>query len=96
MPFEFFEVVRIEPRPDTPAEIRRLHARIGAVLGKSAEDGQEPTSYAVDLDDVEEAWTIDARDLVATGQFRKRGDYYDGTSIRVSVCGELIDWTEPS
>ena len=89
--FDFFEVVRVEPRPDAPEAIQGQRGRIGVVLGKSAEEGQEPTSYAVDLDGVDDGWSIDARDLTSTGDFRRREDYYDGTSIRVSVRGELLD-----
>lgn len=89
MPFAFFEVVRVQPRAGAPPGIQRLRGHIGAVLGISAEDGQEPTGYAVALDGVEDGWFIDARDLVSTGEFRPRTDYYDGTSIRVSSHGGL-------
>ena len=89
--FDFFEVVRVEPRPGSDAELEALRGRIGAVLGKSAEEGELPTSYAVDIDGLDEGWSIDAEDLVSTGKFRRREDYYDGTSIRVSVDGELLE-----
>jgi len=91
MAFEFFEVVRVEPSAEAPDEVQRLRGRVGAVLGRSAVEGQEPTSYAVDLDGVDDVWSLDAWDLVSTGQFRRREDYYDGTSIRVSPRGELLD-----
>jgi hypothetical protein len=93
--FDFFEVVRVEPRRDAPSEIKALRGRTGCILGKSAEEGQEPTIYAVDLDGVEEGWSIDARDLVSTGGFRRREDYYDGSSIRVSPAGELRSSYQP-
>ena len=65
--------------------------RVGAVLGRSAEEGQEPASYAVALEGGDECWSIDAQDLLSTGEFCAREDYYDRTSIRVSVRGELVD-----
>jgi hypothetical protein len=85
--FDFLEAVRVEPRPDCFAAIQR---RIGAVLGKSVEEGQEPTSYAVDLDGVDELVEGCAGpDL--TGKLRHRDGYRDGTSLRVSERREVLD-----
>jgi len=89
--FEFFEVVRVEPRPGSDPALEALRGRIGAVLGKGAEDGELPTSYAVAIDGLDEVWSIAPEDLVSTGQFRRYEDYYDGTSVRVSVDGELLE-----
>ena len=60
MPFEFFEVVRVEPHEDAPSEIKGLRGRVGAVLGMSREEVDDPTSYAVDLDGLDEGWSIEA------------------------------------
>jgi hypothetical protein len=89
MSFDFFEEVLVQPRPDAPPDVRALRGRLGCVLGKSSEEGQAPTGYAVALDGVDDGWLFDARDLVSTGKARSRKHYYEGSSIQVSPDGEL-------
>jgi len=87
---EYFEVVRVEPRSDARPELEALRGRVGAVLGISAEEG-EPRAYAVCLDGMDGTWMIQASDLSSTGEVRQRQDYYDGTSLRVSVNGRVVE-----
>ena len=91
MGFEFFEVVRVEPRPGAASWVQALCGQVGAVLGQSRDEGQEPTAYAVSLDAGECTYMFDAGDLVAMGEKRTREDYYDDTSIRVSERGEILE-----
>ena len=89
--FEFYEVVRIEPRSGADTELEQMRGRIGAVLDKQSEDGEQPTGYAVSIDGLDECWCFAPEDLVATGRRRRREDYHDGSSIRVSEDGKLLD-----
>jgi hypothetical protein len=91
MAFEFFQEVRIAPRPHADHELKELHGRIGAVLGISREPGQPPASYAIAIDGLDEVWSLHPDDLVATGKLRSRSDYYGGVSMRVGVDGEPRD-----
>lgn len=91
MAFEFFQEVRIAPRPHADHELNKLRGRLGAVLGISREPGQPSASYAVAIDGLAAVWSLDPDDLVATGKLRSRSDYYDGVSMRVGPDGEPRD-----
>jgi hypothetical protein len=83
--FDLYEVVSVEPPPAT-----HLSGRSATVLGRSrSEDGTE--TYALLYDDEPETWMADGGQLRSTGRRRRREDVYDGTSIRVSQKGELLD-----
>lgn len=79
--FEFYEVVRVAS--DRP-ELSRVVGMQGAVLGRSASpDGT--WSYSVQLTDSESVHFFGESDLVATGDKRRREDFYDGSTVKVSV-----------
>ena len=50
--------------------------------------GEGENTDAVSLFDSHEAWSLREGDLVATGRFMRREDFYDGTSVRVRVDPE--------
>lgn len=82
--FDFFELVSLEP-PPAP----HLSGRTATVLARSrAEDGTE--AYALTYDEEPETWMADGERLHSTGQRRRREDFYDGTSIRVSPESEEL------
>jgi hypothetical protein len=82
--FDFFEVVWVEP-PPAP----HLSGRTATVLGRSrAEDGTE--AYALTYEDEPETWMAEGDRIQSTGQRRRREEFYDGTSNRVSPEGEQL------
>lgn len=94
--FTYFEVVRVEPRVGSDAELEELRGLVGAVLGWSADASSRwPRAYVVHLDELDRSWTLDADDLVSTGDVRRREDYYDGSSVRVSGDGEVLGYPTP-
>jgi hypothetical protein len=90
MPYEYYEVVRVRTTPaTTDKDIAGLE---GAVLGKAVEDDGEIVSYAVAIYERDGiCWSVAPSDLEATGRHDRRESFYDGTSIRVSEDGELLD-----
>ena len=84
-PFSFYEVVVIESvRP----ELREIVGKRAVVMGMAEEAGQ--WSYSVSLESCGVSWSVRADDIRSTGQFRRREEFYDGSSIRVSKDGELL------
>ena len=64
----------------------------GAVLGHAVEDDGEIVSYAVAIYERGGiCWSVAPSDLEATGRHDRRERLYDGSSIRVSEDGELLD-----
>ena len=88
--FDFYEVVRVEPRSGSHPELAGIAAASARSSASPLDEGQRRVAYAVSIDGADQTWAIDGRDLVSTGEFRRREDYYDGTSIRVSVDGKVI------
>jgi hypothetical protein len=87
--FDYFEIVRVRPTPsDRASEIAGLE---GAVLGISEDEGRI-VSYAISIYDRDGmCWSVDPADLEATGRHDRRESFYDGSSLRVSVRGEVLD-----
>ena len=82
--FEFFEVVRITPKPEG---FECLHGKEGPVLGKAeCDDGQ--WTYSVYLEDLGGTFSLYEDELASAGKFVKREDIYDGSSVRVAVDPE--------
>jgi hypothetical protein len=70
---------------------REIAGLEGAVLGIS-EDGGRIVSYAISIYDRDGiCWNVEPADLEPTGRHDRRESFYDGSSLRVSVRGELLD-----
>ena len=82
--FQFYEVVRVVSNKERLLEVAGLS---GAVLGMSENEFGE-WGYAVHIFDKKEVWDVMETDLLTTGEFKKRDDFYDGTSTRVIVDPE--------
>jgi hypothetical protein len=90
MPFEYYEVVRVRTTPTTTDE--EIAGFEGAVLGKAVEDDGQIVSYAVAIYERGGiCWSVAPSDVEATGRHDRRESFYDGTSIRVSKDGEVLD-----
>jgi Immunity protein 31 len=81
--FQFYEVVRILEGQGVRSH---LVGREGVVSG-SAQNDKGEWSYAVFIPSTELTWSFDETNLAATGEFRKREDFYSGESIKVKVIG---------
>lgn len=80
----FCEVVRVKA---TRATLEAIDGREGAILGMAqAEDGS--WTYAVHIIDLDESWSIEESELVATGRTMKRQDFYGGEVLSVEVDSE--------
>jgi len=83
--------VRGRPSADNTCDGGRRHLE-DAVLGTAVEDDGEVVSYAVAIYERDGmCWSVTPSDLEATGRHDRRESFYDGTSIRVSRDGELLD-----
>ena len=80
--FQFYELVIIASEDN---ELRLVNGEQGVILAQS-EDRTAPAEYGVLVFRDEEVWTVAERDLVSTGIFTKRENYFaDQLSIGVSV-----------
>ena len=52
------------------------------------ENDQGEWIYAVHMTDKDESWDIRESELISTGEFMKRKDFYDGESVTVEVDPE--------
>jgi hypothetical protein len=92
--FDFFEVVRVRATPKTISD--GIAGLEGAILGKAAEDDGPVVGYAVSLYERRgETWSLEPDELEPTGRHDRRESFYDGTSVKVSARGELVEWNEP-
>lgn len=90
MPFSYYEIVRVLATPATTGE--HIAGLEGAVLGIAAEDDGEIVSYAVSIYERDGiCWSLAPTDLEPTGRHDRHENFCDGTSIRVSEQGELLD-----
>jgi hypothetical protein len=85
--FDFYEKVIVASADPSKAEIT---GRLGAVLGRVCDDNGR-WSYAIGLYDGGACWFCWEDELRPTGEFDRRESFYDGSSIRVSQHGELLD-----
>jgi len=81
---DFFEVVTV--CTDRPA-LAGVNGLEGAILGMAEEDDGS-WSYGVYLLDKEEVWDFMADEVKPAGRKMKREDFYDGTSVTVTVDPE--------
>ena len=81
--FGFYEMVKVQT-PDPKKS--HLNGEIGAVLGRTdTEDHPDPYLYGVSIDSLGRVWAFFESELEPTGQWARREDYYDGSSVRVQV-----------
>ena len=85
--FDFYEkVVVASARP----ELEPITGKLGAILGRAQNDDGK-WSYAIHVYGEDEGWSVYEAELHSTGEFDRRETFYDGTSIRVSEDGELLE-----
>ena len=88
--FGFYEIVEV--RDTVGTRDQGIAGKMGAVLGIAKPDTADGTiTYAVQLKGSSDACSVDERDLVGTGQFAGRDEYYTGDSIRVTQSGEALE-----
>lgn len=80
--FDFYEKVRVQS-PDPSRS--HLKGEVGVILGRVKTDDQESFLYAVSIDSSGQTWSLFEYELESTGQWAKREDYYDGSSVRIHV-----------
>ena len=80
--YEFYEKVVV------CAPCRRVHQRLGAVLGRVQREGDEGWNYAVHIYDEAVVWSLREEELLPTGEFDVRETFYDGTVVEVEVDAE--------
>ena len=82
--FSFYEVVQI--KAGRPA-LQAIDGATGAVLGMAQNDDGSWV-YSVHILDQEESWSVNESELLATGRFMKREDFYGGEALFVEVDAE--------
>jgi hypothetical protein len=80
--FEFYEQVRIST---TDMRKSHLNGKCGVVMGRTVTEEGDSWYYAVDIDGQAEGWCFYEGELEATGRRFTREDFYDGSSVRVTV-----------
>ncbi|WP_425507592.1 Imm31 family immunity protein [Stenotrophomonas aracearum] len=78
--FAFYEVVEVIAGRSMTGAIVGWR---GAVLGMARNDETGTWSYSVHMMESGESWSLRESELIATGSHMTRGDFYDGSSIRV-------------
>ncbi|MEM6689902.1 MAG: hypothetical protein AAF664_10770 [Planctomycetota bacterium] len=84
--FERYEKVRVKT---VDPEISALNGLLAAVLGW-ARDENGSWCYAIHVYKFSAVYSITESDLVASGEYAKREDFYSGESIRVSRDGDVV------
>ena len=77
--FNFYEVIKIL---DLDKDLKEIHGLEGTVLGMSQDD-DGAWGYAVSVKN--ECWDISETNMVSTGKFSKREDFYPGDTVKVIV-----------
>ena len=85
-PFAFYEEVTVKPGR---AGLGEIAGELGAVLGSSEDGGS--WNYSVLIYSKGITWSVGEEDIVSSGRIRTREEFYDGTVIRVSKDGQLLD-----
>lgn len=85
--FDFYEKVIVASANSKLAEI---DGRLSAILGRvRCDDGR--WFYAVSIYGLDAGWSCYEDELQPTGEFDCRETFFDGTSIRISLDGELVE-----
>jgi hypothetical protein len=88
--FEYVEIVRVRATDATTRD--GIAGLDGAVLGISAEDDGEIVGLpSRSYERAGGSWMLQPADLEGTGRHDRRETFYDGSSIRVSQAGEIVD-----
>ena len=77
--FQFYEVVWV----NTNLNMNKP----GVILGMAQNENGE-WSYAVNLPDFKETWSVQEKDIESTGTIMQASDFYDGTKMVVFVDKE--------
>lgn len=85
--FSFYEVVQVKT---DRSSVRAIDGRDGAILGIVQNDDGLWT-YSVHILELEEAWSLRESELVATGRFMRREDFYQGDVVSVEVDRDTRD-----
>ena len=80
--FDLYEHVRISSPESSHSD---LAGRYGVVLGRTETSEGDSWYYTIIVDGEAEAWCLFEWELEATGRQFARGDFYDGSSLRVKV-----------
>lgn len=89
--FDNFEVVRI--RTSNFTRELEIAGTEGVILGVSQE-GEGPIHYAVSIFGLDRGVMVAEEDIEPTGRRVAEEDIYDGTSIRVTDEGRLVEGEE--
>lgn len=82
--YSFYEVVNIKPERPSLSKIEGLS---GTILGM-AQNENGGWIYAVHIFDTDDSWDIREAEIVTTGKFMKREDFYSGESLIIDVDGK--------
>lgn len=94
--FEFYGVVEVVAgRPMIGAVVGHR----GAVIGKAQNEETGAWSYSVSMLESRESWSLRENEIVSTGLYMTRQDFYDGSSVKIlsdpeTGEGTLADPTE--
>jgi hypothetical protein len=90
--FDFYEEVIVG---STNPALSEIHDELGAVLGRACgEDGR--WYYSVSIYRTGLCWFCMEDDLRPTGKFDRRESFFDGSSVRISQRGELLERNPPN
>jgi hypothetical protein len=85
-----FEVVEVRYTPRARRD--GIAGQTGAIVGMAEPDSPDgQITYAVQLINDSEIWSIAESDLIGTGRFANRDRFQSGESIRVSKEGDLLE-----
>lgn len=79
--YDFYERVRVDTQDENSL---CFNGKVGAVLGRVQTD-EKLWYYTIAIDDQSSTHCFFEHELVATGTFARREDFYDGTSVRIKV-----------
>ncbi len=70
--FDFYEKVIIKTNNK---DLLELNGRNATVLAMAGSDGD--WHYGLNIEGIEESWSVPEEDLISRGEFAKREDFYD-------------------
>jgi len=80
--FAFYEKVRVQTSDPSKAH---LNGELGAIVGMTETEDKTSWYYAVDVYSQRHGWCFYEHELEPTGEYARREDFFDGTSVRVRV-----------
>ena len=85
---EYTHLDEVTIRDSQETRALRIAGAVGVVLGIS--ESSQDRWYSVMVDSYDESFFLAGTDLRATGRRRSAEEFYDGSSIRVSQRGHLL------